>query len=95
MLVEVVCYNYHILYGKFSPNLANSMKMSAWADVIEKYEKKSATLIKSAFTLTRSVGSDAKLMFRRLLFRASIISIWLKNDWEFPCNLQPLIRNFP
>ena len=23
MLVEVVCYNYHILYGKFSPNLAN------------------------------------------------------------------------
>ncbi|XP_078328040.1 uncharacterized protein LOC111102452 [Crassostrea virginica] len=36
MLVEAVCYNYHILYGKFSPNLTNSMKMSAWADVTEK-----------------------------------------------------------
>ena len=44
MLVEAVCYNYHILYGKFSPNLTNSMKISAWADVTEKYEMRKKSL---------------------------------------------------
>ena len=38
MLVKAVCYNYHILYDKFSPNLTNSMKMSAWANVTKKKE---------------------------------------------------------
>ena len=39
MLVEAVCdKSFHILYGKFSPKLTNSMKISAWADVTEKYE---------------------------------------------------------
>ena len=58
---------------------------------------KSATFIKSAFTLTRSVGSDGNWMFCRLLFRASItsINIRLKDGWEIPCKSAASDWKFP